>query len=275
MPQKIVAINRKVSMGSVIRSYRLKAEIGTQQLADMLHVSRGTILHWETDQNRPSVDQIRDLVEYLNIPLNTLFNIKDDFTPTGPEVRIINWYRQASDVGKKIIEHMAETVVTDELDARDRRLTETYKIITDEPTDVAAGTGNPFSQAGRKYRFIRKSELSNYADAIIRVSGRSMEDKYHDGDYVYVKYGVSAHDGDDVVCSTADGAVIKRKMGNKIYSLNKDFPFGEKSEDDFVKIEGVVLGIVDPDDFASKENAVLLEDLLADQIREFERNNPN
>ena len=83
-------------MGSVIRSYRLKAEIGTQQLADMLHVSRGTILHWETDQNRPSVDQIRDLVEYLNIPLNTLFNIKDDFTPTGPEVRIINWYRQAS-----------------------------------------------------------------------------------------------------------------------------------------------------------------------------------
>ena len=42
-----------------------------------------------------------------------------------------------------------------------------------------------------------------------------------------------------------------------------------------MKIEGVVLGTVDPGDFASKEDSRILEDLLADQIREFERNNPS
>jgi len=47
-----------------------------------------------------------------------------------------------------------------------------------------------------------------------------MEPKYRDGDMVYVKYCDSADDGDDVICSTSDGAVIKHKKDNKIYSLN-------------------------------------------------------
>ena len=58
-----------------------------------------------------------------------------------------------------------------------------------------------------------------------------------------------------------------------MFSLNKALPFGEKSEDDFVKIEGVVLGVVDPKDFATKEETAELEDLLADQVREFQRRN--
>ena len=52
MPRKIEKINRQIAMGAVIRSYRMKAGIGVQELADMMDVSRGTILHWETDLSR-------------------------------------------------------------------------------------------------------------------------------------------------------------------------------------------------------------------------------
>ena len=78
-----------------------------------------------------------------------------------------------------------------------------------------------------------------------------MEPLYHDGDLVYVCYTQAVEDGDDVICSTADGAVIKRLHNHKLHSLNKNLPFGEKSEDDHVAILGKVLGIASEDEFAS------------------------
>lgn len=273
MPRKIEKINRQIAMGAVIRSYRMKAGIGVQELADMMDVSRGTILHWETDLSRPTVEQIRELIEILGIPFTELFDIKTSLTPSVSELRLINQYRQASETGKHIIESMIRTVVTEEQNAHDRKLTREKHIISFEATQVAAGTGIAFSQAERGYCFVNHNELSDKADTIIRVSGMSMEPEYHDGDCVYVKYTDAADDGADVICSTADGAVIKRKKGNKLFSLNKALPFGEKSEDDFVKIEGVILGVVDPKDFATKEETAELEDLLADQVREFQRRN--
>ncbi len=92
----------------------------------------------------------------------------------------------------------------------------------------------------------KENGYNESADALIRVSGASMEPQYHNGDLVYVKYTQSVEDGDIVICSTADGAVIKQMLNHKLYSLNKALPYGEKSEDDHVTIVGKVLGKVSP-----------------------------
>lgn len=68
--------------------------------------------------------------------------------------------------------------------------------------------------------------MSTAADSIDRVSGASMEPLYHDGDLVYIQFTNGDSDGDDVVCTTADGAVIKRVKKHKLYSLNKALPYG-------------------------------------------------
>lgn len=57
-----------------------------------------------------------------------------------------------------------------------------------------------------------------------------MEPVYHDGDIVYVKYTTDVENNDIVICTTADGAVIKRMYENMLYSLNQQYPYGEKSE---------------------------------------------
>ena len=72
-----------------------------------------------------------------------------------------------------------------------------------------------------------------------------------------------------MICSTADGAVIKQLIGHKLYSLNKSLPYGDKTEDDHVKIVGVVIGRVNDSDLASEEDIPVLEEVKAADVRAF------
>lgn len=98
-----------------------------------------------------------------------------------------------------------------------------------------------------------------------------MEPQYHNGDLVYVKYTQSVEDGDIVICSTADGAVIKQMLGHKLYSLNKALPYGDKSEDDHVTIVGKVLGKVSELELPDDDDIPLLEEVKAQEVREFKK----
>lgn len=265
------AATTRLKMGAIIRTYRQRAGLSTKELADMLETTDGSIRHWETDMNYPPMDQLKNLCEALSIPVEELFGLKPEMVLDANETHVINFYRQSSDVGKRIIENNAQSVYESEQEAHDLDLKYHCDIIPLQATPAAAGTGCEFVDARPDYQFIRISERSQNADTLIRVSGRSMEPRYHDGDLVFVKYTESAEDGDDVICSTADGAVIKHKIGNKLYSLNRDLPYGEKHEDDHVRIIGKVLGIVGKDDLPAEEDYDKLEGFLANKIRKFKK----
>lgn len=265
------AATTRLKMGAIIRTYRQRAGLSTKELADMLETTDGSIRHWETDMNYPPMDQLKNLCEALSIPVEELFGLKPEMVLDANETHVINFYRQSSDVGKRIIENNAQSVYESEQEAHDLDLKYHCDIIPLQATPAAAGTGCEFVDARPDYQFIRISERSQNADTLIRVSGRSMEPRYHDGDLVFVKYTESAEDGDDVICSTADGVVIKHKIGNKLYSLNRDLPYGEKHEDDHVRIIGKVLGIVGKDDLPAEEDYDKLEGFLANKIRKFKK----
>ena len=96
---------------------------------------------------------------------------------------------------------------------------DSYFILPLQSTAAAAGSGNAFNDLKPQPFFVKKkNRYSAEADTLIRVSGHSMEPVYHDGDMVYVKYTKDAENNDIVICTTADGAVIKRMYENKLYS---------------------------------------------------------
>ena len=68
-----------------------------------------------------------------------------------------------------------------------------------------------------------------------------------------------------------EGLVIKEFRNGKLYSLNADYPFGKKSEDDNIQVIGKVVGIVDNDEIPTKEEKVALQDAFYDELREFHR----
>ena len=260
-------------MAAMIRQYRKAAKISQQSLADRLHVTRNTVINWESGKYRPDADLFLPLCSILDITLNDLFGIApgqtDNFSPA--EKNLIHRYRMLSPSGRRIAGRILDDILEEESREKSRIINESALGVAVIATKAAAGDGFDYSDIPiEDYRFVFANSRNRKADAIIQVKGDSMLPVYHSGDWVYVQYTGSADIGEDVICSSRAGMHIKRLGEDGPYSLNKEAPFLLTSEDDHVRIIGRVLGIADSAvDFPNASDAALLSDLRRDEIREF------
>ncbi len=261
------------TFGAVLRESRKKARLSQQCLAEMLGVSRHTVLNWENDLAAPGCDQVPELCSYLDISIEDFFGTGRERESLPPEERrLLNHYRALSPVGRNVLDRMAAAIAEEEPLAKDSILLDSYRIFAEYPGAVAAGTGYAFVDEKPSPVFRRKCEMNRHADAVVRVSGDSMLPVYHDGDYVYFQYASGADIGQDVVCSTSEGAVIKRVgPGRTLCSVNPDYPFGPQYEDSCVTVLGKVTGIVQKEDCPGEDELPRLRDLFSGQLAEFGR----
>ena len=260
----------QILLGEVIKAYRKKRKMSQQELADIMGVTRNTIVNWEANKSRPEFDGIPQLCSVLDVSMETLFGLDHAPGITKEEQTLVSAYRQLSAVGKKVASAMLNAMLDEECKAMDASFRSTYSILSQDPGAAAAGPGFEYTDEKPTPVFIRRNDISMQADAIVRVSGTSMEPVYHEGNYVYIRYADSAYSGEDVVCATANGLVIKRMSENgQLYSVNKAQPFGKKYEDDHIVIRGRVLGIVSPADYAPDADLPILNELFHDELKEF------
>ena len=265
----------KVPMAEAIKTYRKAAKLSQQSLADQLHVTRNTVINWESGHYRPDADLFPQLCRILGITLNDLFGIAPGQAEaiSAQEQRLIHQYRLLRPLSRRVVERMLEDILEEETLEATRLLNSSAIGIAVISSRAAAGNGSGYSDIPvEDYRFVFANGRNRKADAIIQVRGDSMLPVYHENDWVYVQYTPSADIGEDVICSSRAGMHIKRLGENGPYSVNKEFPFTLTSEDDHVRIVGRVLGIADPgSDFPGAADAALLADLRSDEIREFRK----
>ena len=259
--------------GNMILSYRTKAGKSQSELADLMNTSRNTVINWEKGKNLPDMAAARQLAVYLNIPLYEFFDISASTIPSSDERRLIHQYRDLSVVGKKVAYEMIKTMAKEEQEARDRHIKEKYIILPLQSTPAAAGTGCPDSEEPPEPFFVKRNRISERADTIIRVSGRSMEPVYFDGDYVYIKFADGADDEEDVVCVYHEGFIIKRYRDRRLFSLNKAYDFGDKHDEDNIHIVGRVLGVLSSNDEPDNSDKDYLDELFSKELREFDKEN--
>lgn len=260
--------------GAVLQKYRREEGLSQPKLAEIMGTSRNTITNWETGKNQPSLDDTKTLCELLNIPVYELFGLSNASLPSQHERVLLRQYRKLSPISQRTIDIMTRTMLQQETDTRNDLLRDSYFILPLQRTAAAAGSGNAFNDLKPQPFFVKKNRFNTEADTLIRVSGHSMEPVYHDGDMVYVKYTKDVENNDIVICTTADGAVIKRMYDNKLYSLNPQYPYGEKGEDDHVQVIGKVLGTVSADEIPDAEDVSILREIKAEDLYEFEREDP-
>ena len=87
---------------------------------------------------------------------------------------------------------------------------------------------------------------------------------------LYFRWARAAYPKQDVVCSSADGMIVKRlSPENTLYSVNPERPF-LNYEDKNVRIVGVVTGVAEESDFPDQKEEPLLSQVFEKELREFE-----
>lgn len=259
-----------VMFGSLIKERRKKTKLSQKDFADMMHVTRNTIINWEADKSKPDYSLIPELCSLLNIQIHELFHMQAENGLSDLEDRVVGNIRLLSSTSRRVIDKMISTMVEEELLAKDKALKETFAIFVKRPGSIAAGVGNFVPEEAPEYVFLRKNHINARADGIALVDGKSMEPVYHDGDYVYYEEASTADPGEDVLVDTDDGAVIKRvDDDHTLYSVNPAIPYPKKNDQNTLVIRGRVLGVVASSDRPSKDDLGILEELFVDEIREF------
>ena len=261
-----------VMFGTLLKEKRKKAQLSQKEFADMMHVTRNTVINWEADKSKPDYNLIPELCTLLNIQIHELFHMEVNNALTDLEDRVVNNLRLLSPVSRKVVDKMISTMLDEELIEKDRMMKETFELFLVRPGTHAAGTGDYIPDEPPTYTFLRKNHINQKADGIAHVRGHSMEPVYNDGDDVYYKETESASPGEDVLVDTDDGAVIKRIADDHtLYSVNHDprYAYPKKNDHNTLVIRGIVLGTVHSSDRASKEDSHILEELFVDEVREF------
>lgn len=263
----------EIMFGAILKDKRKKAKISQKDFAEMMNVTRNTVINWEADKSKPDYSLIPELCSLLNIHLHELFHMETEANLNGLndlEERVVSNIRLLDHSSQRVVDKMISTMVEEECRAKDMVLKESFGLFLKRPGSLAAGIGNYVPDEPPEYVFLRKNHINARADGIALVKGDSMEPVYHNGDYVYYKETSAADPGEDVVVDTDDGAVIKRVDDDyTLYSVNPDIPYPAKNDDNCLVIRGRVLGVVSSSDWPVKKDEKLLAELFTDEIRDF------
>lgn len=273
-PRKYQTRERKpVYFGAVLKEARKNAGLLQKDVADVLSINRATYIAWENDKFKPDADLIPDLCRLLGITVSTLYGEEKEEDAFRLQ-KLITAFRQLGEPDQDLALRLVQAIAQERLEKKLSTLRSEFKILPEEPGAVAAGVGHEVPQLQPEPRFVRVNSKSSRSDALVRVDGDSMEPVYHDGDLLYFRWARAAYPKQDVVCSSADGMIVKRlSPENTLYSVNPERPF-VNYEDKNVRIVGVVTGVAEESDFPDPKEESLLPQVFEEELREFEEEYP-
>lgn len=89
---------------------------------------------------------------------------------------------------------------------------------------VSAGTGAFLDSTDHESLSVRRTPVTEKADFALRISGNSMEPRFHDGDVLLIHQQTQVNFG-ELGAFVADGeGYFKRFMGDRLHSLNPAYP---------------------------------------------------
>lgn len=260
-----------ILFGDQIRAARTARKMSQEELAQAMGVTRHSVMNWESDKSRPDYEMVPQLCGILEISIQDLFGIKPEYSVL--EKQIISNIRELKPSTRIMISKMVENMVLQEAEDEYNKVKDSTRIVPLESSGAAAGvagTGVPFNDIAPTPFFLHVNDDNRRADAVLRVSGHSMEPEYKNGRYVYFEFAEVANPGDDVVLRWGDTAFIKRLDDDGFpYSINPDYPFEYDGDGEDLSIIGRVLGVVTSKDVPPRKYEGLLPEMFERELREF------
>ena len=207
-------------------------------------------------------------VEYVvsGAPENT-----NNYTLSGEEIRMIEDFRRLDPISRSVVETVIEKELergeaTAETSADQNVEKPTARVLRTLPTmpatgryvgervgttkkplplynlPVSAGVGLYLDEALAESINVPNNEKTEYADYALRISGNSMEPKYHDGDILLVQQTESVEVGELGIFLLDGCGFFKVYGGDRLITLNEEYgPILLKDYAD-VRCAGLVIG---------------------------------
>lgn len=228
-------------------------------------LSNGIIKKWKTQS--PSCDKIITLANYLNTTTEYLLLGKESqvYIPEDME-QLISFYKSLNEREKGIVLGKAETLaeLAAERAEREQAAKGSEKCIALPSPSVSpaqaqedfyidicslpasAGTGVFLDDVTAEPLKIVHTDIADRANYAVRVSGDSMNPEYCDGDIVLVETCPTVNIGEIGIFVVDGEGYIKQYGGDKLISLNPDYPNISLKNRESAFCRGRVLGIAEP-----------------------------
>jgi len=223
------------SFAKKLRDLKSRRGLTAGELSEASGIPLGTLNKLLTGViEEPKLATAKALAEALGTTLAAIIGEADDTPTADDERKLLLDYRAADEYGKALVRKVAEMDsgrTADGNEALDDRAlraqsSEDGAVITLPLyySPVSAGPGAVLGGGEHETIDVRASYTTEQADFALRVSGNSMEPRFKSGDIVLVHQQSAVLFG-ELGIFIADGeGYFKRFMGDRLHSLNPEYP---------------------------------------------------
>lgn len=260
--KRTMAFN-KSQYGDRIRQLRSRQALTQSQLARKLDVKKNTVANWEAGWSRPDINLLPRLCQALGVSLAAFFGQPSRGAELSQgEQQHIKSYRLLSKYNRAAVDTLTDALV----EAQERAFRELgaqdFVRIRRFNLTASAGVGfNLNDEEHSEYVYVRAGRDACRADAIITVSGDSMQPTLSDGDDLLIEYASSLRAGEIGVFVSGGDGLVKEYQPDGLHSHNKAYPVLMFSPDDDVRVIGRVLGSVSAEKYATPAQARALDEM--------------
>lgn len=236
--------------GENIARLRIERGMSRADLARALGITLGGVSAWEYGRTRPDIDSIRKLCGILCVSCDEILGIASKEEAVAPAEReLIKRYLLLPEKERKYISGMIDLMLAGNVKAAPAEETERPVIrlisVSVNPLAMCAGSGIDLSDQGEGETMLLKDcEMIRRCDEIVRISGRSMEPEYYDGDLAMVEHCERVNPGETGVFVIDGEGMIKVYREDGLHPLNPDYKVIRPSAHANVRCFGRVLGKV-------------------------------
>ena len=218
-----------------IKELKTKSGLTAKELSEKSGIPLGTLnklLSGITEE--PKLSVATALCEALGTTLAAVACDGEDILATEDERKLLRDYRAADPHGKVLVRKVAEMESGRTADAREsadekngRFSAESEGAVITLPLymlPVSAGTGAFLDDSYAESIDVRASFATEQADFALRVSGNSMEPRFKNGDVVLVRQQNAVLFGELGIFIGDGEGYFKRFMGDRLHSLNPEYP---------------------------------------------------
>ena len=251
--------------GTRLRALRRGSGISATELAKALGVSKSSVTNWETGISTPGHALVPRICAQLGVSPDDLYGYPGTEGALTPEERrALRLYRLLPALQRRNIDSLMGAMLDNAAAALREDCLAHWCVRRRLSDRVCAGSGTELFGSGEgEPCFLPFTPETADCDAVIRITGDSMEPTYHDGEDLLVRYAPEVRPGEIGIFLVGGQGTVKEYRADGLHPHNPAYSVIRPEEGTPIRCVARVMGALTEAMLPDAEHLRVLSDLLA------------